>query len=61
MSEDSLEEIAFFLDHKFLENDEILFRAGDYVDTMFFIASGEVEIFVSLEDADITLEVCNEG
>lgn len=61
VSPETLEEVAFFLDHQFLENDRILFRAGDYVDKIVFIASGEIEILVSLEDVDITMEVCDEG
>lgn len=61
ISEESREEISFHLEHKFYENNQILFRAGDYVDKIFFIGSGEVEIIVSLEDVDMVMETCGEG
>lgn len=40
VSGDSIEEIAYYLDHAYYDADQILFRAGDLVDTMFFIANG---------------------
>jgi CRP-like cAMP-binding protein len=61
VEQDSMEEIAFCLEHSYYEDNQILFRAGDIVDKIFFIGSGEVEILVSLEDHEILVETLKSG
>ena len=61
VSRDSLEDISFSLDHEFFDNGHILFRAGDLIDKMIFIGSGEIEIIVSLEEHEIKMDSLHEG
>lgn len=61
ISKNSLEEISFTLDHEFFDNNQVIFRAGDLVDKLIFIASGEIEILVSLEDHEIVMDSLREG
>lgn len=61
ISSDSLEEIAYYLGHLNIDQDQILFRAGEKVDTMYFIANGTVDIIVALEDHEIIMDSLGEG
>lgn len=61
LSNDSLDEISFYLDHAHYDADQIIFRAGEQVDYIYFIASGTAHIVVSLPDHEIILDSLSEG
>ena len=61
ISNDSLEELANYMKQNYFDCDQVLFRAGDPVEDIYFIASGTVNIIVELEHNQIILETLSEG
>jgi len=61
LSEDSIEEITYYLKQEDFEKDKIIFRAGDPVEKIYFITNGRINISVNYKDTEIPLDVLNRG
>lgn len=64
-SEETLEQLSYYLKEETYEQGATIFRAGSTVDRVFFIAAGEVDIVVKIGHKEITLDTlyqaCNIG
>jgi CRP-like cAMP-binding protein len=61
LSEDSIEEITYHLRQKYIEPDEIIFRAGDPVDYLRIITKGEVDLITRVENHDLVVHNLYQG
>jgi CRP-like cAMP-binding protein len=61
VSQNSIEEVSFCLIQKYHDEGEILFRGGDPVDEIIFVASGSVSISVELLEKDVVIETLIQG
>lgn len=57
LSFDSLEKLTYKLGHQFFEEGQYLFMNGDVLDKVFILADGQIEVFCSLADEDIVLDI----
>lgn len=60
-SDSTIEEITYYCQQQFYENDRIIFRAGDTIDKIYFIASGKVNITVNINDIDVIVDTLFQG
>lgn len=61
LSEDSIEEISYYLKQVEYEKDKLIFRAGDPVNNIYFITNGRIKISVTLNDTEIAIETLYRG
>jgi CRP-like cAMP-binding protein len=61
LTDDSIEEISYFLKQVDFEKDKIIFRAGDPADCIFFITNGRVQISVNSNDNEIIIDTLDRG
>jgi len=61
ISESSIDEIIFYLELEYFEDGETLFRIGDKVDKIFFVASGEVQILMEIDEREVAIDTLREG
>lgn len=61
VSQSSIEEVIFYLNQEYHDEGEILFRVGDPVEEIIFVASGSVSITVDMSERDVVIETLKEG
>lgn len=61
LSDNTVEEITYYLRQKHFEKDKILFRAGDSIDSIYFITNGSIKITVTINDTEVPLDTLYRG
>jgi CRP-like cAMP-binding protein len=61
VSKNSIEEVTFYLIQEYHDEGKVLFRGGDPVDEIIFVASGSVSITVELLERDVVIETLHQG
>ena len=61
LEEDSIEEISYHLKYEYYEKQQIVFRAGQSVDRIYFISTGEAEIFINYEGEEFIIDSLYQG
>ena len=56
LSDDSIEEISYYLEQLDYEKDKIIFRAGDPVSSIHFITNGRINVTVNINDTDVPID-----
>ena len=55
LSDNTVEEIIYYLRQMHFEKDKILFRAGDNIDSIYFITNGSIRITVTINDTKVPI------
>lgn len=61
LSDDSIEEISYFLKQVDYEKDKIIFRAGDFIDKIYFVINGRIKISVNINDTEVFIDSLSRG
>ena len=61
ISENSIEEIIFYLDLQHHDYGETLFRIGDSVDEITIVASGEIQVLIGIDEREVVIDTLREG
>lgn len=61
LSDDTIEEISYYLKQTDFEKDKIIFRAGDPVDCIYFVTNGRVIITVNINDSEVPIDTLHRG
>ena len=61
MSEETVEELTYFIKEVSFEVDTMIFRAGAVVDRVYFIAEGEVDIIAKVGKREAVLDTLYQG
>lgn len=61
LSDDTIEEVTYYLEQRHYEKDKIIFRAGDSIECIHFITNGTVKITVSINDSDVPIDTLYRG
>jgi CRP-like cAMP-binding protein len=60
-SNDTIEEISYYCEQVHYDKDNVVFRAGDPIDKIYFVVSGKVNIIVNIHGRDIVVDTLHQG
>ena len=61
LSEDSVEEITYYLKQEDVERDKIIFRAGDPINKIYFISNGRIDVSINHKESEILIDTLYRG
>jgi CRP-like cAMP-binding protein len=61
LCEETIEEISYYVNHEYYENNQIVFRAGDPVTKIYFVTMGEVDLFQEINDDEFIIDTLYQG
>jgi CRP-like cAMP-binding protein len=61
LSEDTIEEISYYLKQVDYEKDKVIFRAGDPIDKIYFITNGRIITSANINDTEVPIDSLYRG
>lgn len=59
--DDTIEEISYYCEQIYFDKDNVIFRAGDPIDKIYFIVSGKVNVLVNIQGNEIIVDSLYQG
>jgi len=60
-SQETIEEISYYMEQSFIDKDNVLFREGDEIDRIYFIINGKINITVNINGIDVFIDALTQG
>lgn len=61
LSDEAIEEVTYHLKQKYVDENEIIYRAGEKVDKIYLITRGEVDLLVNIQAKDFVIHRLYQG